>query len=138
MLSRLRSLILDPPGLRFGSCLAPKIVETCLEIPLGAPKSRSKDLFFGPGGLQERSKRPTEGQNKGTERATRAKRHPRGVQDRFGTPFGSIFEQFWRHFGAMWGAFWRTFGTHFRTVWESILKLFWGQCLIDFVIKLQL
>ena len=25
----------------------PKMAETCLEIPLGAPKSRSKDLFFG-------------------------------------------------------------------------------------------
>jgi len=86
--------ILDPPGLRFGSLLALKVVETSLGVPLGAPKSRSGDLFFGPGGLQERSKRPTEGQNKGTERATRAKRHPRGVQDRFGTPFRAILEQF--------------------------------------------
>ena len=56
--------ILDPPGDRFGSLLAPKIAETSLGIPLGAPKSRSKDLFFGPGGVQERSKRPAGGQNK--------------------------------------------------------------------------
>ena len=56
--------ILDPPGLRFGSLLAPKVAETSLGIPLGAPKSRSKDLFFGPGGVQERSKRPAGGQNK--------------------------------------------------------------------------
>ena len=56
--------ILDPPGLRFGSFLAPKIAETCLEIPLGAPKSRSGDFFFGPGGLQERSKRPAGGQKR--------------------------------------------------------------------------
>ena len=27
--------------------MAPKMVATCLEIPPGAPKSRSKDLFFG-------------------------------------------------------------------------------------------
>ena len=39
--------ILDPPGLPWGSLLAPKMVATCLEIPPGAPKSRSKDLFFG-------------------------------------------------------------------------------------------
>ena len=53
--------ILESPGLPFGSALAPKIAETSLEIPLGAPNSRSKDLFFGPGGLQERSKRPPRG-----------------------------------------------------------------------------
>ena len=39
--------ILDPPGLPWGSLLAPKMLETCLEIPPGRPKSRSKDLFFG-------------------------------------------------------------------------------------------
>ena len=27
----------------------------CLEIPVGAPKTRSGDLFFSPGALQERS-----------------------------------------------------------------------------------
>ena len=40
-------LILDPPGLPWGSLFAPKMLETCLEIPPGRPKSRSKDLFFG-------------------------------------------------------------------------------------------
>ena len=49
--------ILDPPGLRLGSLLASKVAETCLGIPLGAPKSSSGDFFFGPGGLQERSRK---------------------------------------------------------------------------------
>ena len=73
--------ILESPGLPFGSALAPKIAETSLEIPLGAPKSRSKDLFFGPGGLQERSKRPTGGENKRPEDRTIAKRSPRWLQE---------------------------------------------------------
>ena len=79
--------ILDPPGLRFGSFLAPKIAETCLEIPLGAPKSRSKDLFFGPGGLQGRSKRPPRGLQP-------AKTAPRALQE----ASGSILELFWTNF----------------------------------------
>ena len=37
--------ILNPPGLPFGSLLAPKMAETCLEIRLGPPKSGSR-LFF--------------------------------------------------------------------------------------------
>ena len=59
--------ILDPPGLSFGSALAPKIAETCLEIPLGAPKSRWKDLFSArdgskgaPRGPREASSLPTQ------------------------------------------------------------------------------
>ena len=36
-----------PFGSRFGRLLAPKMAETSLEIPLGAPKSRSPVLFFG-------------------------------------------------------------------------------------------
>ena len=37
--------ILDLLGLRFGSFLTPKMVETCLEIRLGPPKSGSRLLF---------------------------------------------------------------------------------------------
>ena len=85
--------ILDSPGLPFGSALAPKIAETCLEIPLGAPKSRSKDLFFGPGGLQERSKRPPRG-------LQAAKIAPRALQE----ALGSILEPFWNHLGSHPGA----------------------------------
>ena len=55
--------ILDPPGLPWGSRLAPKMLETCLEIPPGRPKSRSKDLFFG-------SKRQKRGFQKGTKKGT--------------------------------------------------------------------
>ena len=86
-LDRFRTLILDPPGLTFGTLLAPKIAENCLEIPLGAPKSRSRALWIGPGGLQERPRRPTGGQNKGTERATysqeASKMGPGAILDRF-------------------------------------------------------
>ena len=88
--------ILDLPGLPFWSALAPKIVETSLEIPLGAPKSRSKDLFFGPGGLQERSKRPPRGLQP-------ARTAPRALQEASGSilePFGSHSGS---HFGTIWG-----------------------------------
>ena len=56
--SRLRDPILDSRGLRFGSLLAVKMAETSLGIPLGAAKSRSRDLFSGPCAVQERSKWP--------------------------------------------------------------------------------
>ena len=39
------------------------MAETCLGIPLGAPKSRSKDLFFG-------SKTPKKGSKKGAKKGT--------------------------------------------------------------------
>ena len=39
--------ILDPPGLSFGSFLAPKMVETCLGVRLGPPKTGSRLLFIG-------------------------------------------------------------------------------------------
>ena len=45
--------ILDPPGLPWGSLLAPKMAETCLEIRLGPPKSGSRLLFR----LQEAKKK---------------------------------------------------------------------------------
>ena len=92
--SRLRDPIWDPPGLRFGSLLAPKIVENCLEIRLGAPKGRSRALWVGPEGVQERSKRPPGGKNKGIIRATMAKRLPRGLQDPSGSHFVAILEPF--------------------------------------------
>ena len=86
-LDRVRTLILDPPGFPFGTLLAPKIAESCLEIALGAPKSRSRALWIGPGGLQERPRRPTGGQNKGTVRATysqeASKMGPGAILDRF-------------------------------------------------------
>ena len=62
--SRFRISIWNPFGVRFGTLLGPKMVETCLGIPLGAPKSRSGHLFFGPGGPQERSQRLTGGQKR--------------------------------------------------------------------------
>ena len=56
-----------------------KIVENCREIRLGAPKGRSRALWIGPEGVQERSKRPPGGKIKGKIRATMAKRLPRGL-----------------------------------------------------------
>ena len=57
--------ILDPPGLPFGSLLAPKVLETCLEIPPGRPKSRSEDLFSAPRNEKEGSKKESK---KGTKK----------------------------------------------------------------------
>ena len=39
---------MDPLGLPFGSLLAPKMAETCLDFFLGAPKSRSRVFFSAP------------------------------------------------------------------------------------------
>ena len=94
--------ILDPPGLPFGSALAPKIAETSLEIPLGALKGRSKDLFFGPGGLQERSKRLPRGPQP-------ARTAPRALQE----ASGSILEPFGSHLGSYFGAILEQFGDTF-------------------------
>ena len=52
-------MILGCPRRPFGSLLAPKRAETCLEISLGAPKSRSRVFFLSwrpPGASQEASK----------------------------------------------------------------------------------
>ena len=84
--------------------MAPKIVENCLEIRLGAPKGRSRALWIGPEGVQERSKRPPGGKNKGKIRASIAKRRPRGLQDPSGGHFGAILEPFWSHLGGDLGA----------------------------------
>ena len=73
---------MDPLGALLGSLLAPKMVETslgiflgrswagpytsfldetCLDFAFGPAKGRSIYFFFGPRGLQERSKRPPRG-----------------------------------------------------------------------------
>ena len=109
-------LNLDPPGLHFGSLLAPKIAENSLPGGLGPSRSRSAIPFLGPGGVQERSKRPSGGQNKGTERATRAKRPPRGVQDRFGTHFGAILRRFWYLSGDILELLFKFFGASLALV----------------------
>ena len=90
------------PMLRFGRFLAPKIAETCLEIPLGAPKSRSKDLLFGPGGIQGRSKRPPRG-------LQAARTAPRALKK----ASGSILEQFGNDVGSHPGAILEQFGDKF-------------------------
>ena len=86
--SRLRTSIWDPFGFFFGTHLAPKIVETSLQGPLGPAKSRFRLVLFGPEGFQERSKRPPRD-------LQAAKTAPRGLQE---AP-GSILEPFWNHFG---------------------------------------
>ena len=54
----LLSSIWHPLGSLLGSLFAPKMAENSLGFPFGAAKSRPRVLFFGPGALQERSKRP--------------------------------------------------------------------------------
>ena len=80
--------------------MAPRQAETGLLGGLGPSKSRFQLVFFCPGGLQERSKRPTGGENKGKIRTPIAKRPPRALQDALGSHFGAIFEPFGCHFGA--------------------------------------
>ena len=60
-LDRFRTSFLDPPGLLLGGYLAPRQAKNGLLGGLGPSKSRSPITFLGPGGVQERSKRPTGG-----------------------------------------------------------------------------
>ena len=106
--SRLRDPILDPPGLRFGSFGAPKIAETSLEIPLGALKGRSKDLFSRPGGLQERFRRAL-----GAEVARRSLR-------------GRFLETFWLPKRCFLWLF-------FELPWHGVFRLHLDSFLFDFL-----
>ena len=84
----------------------PRQAETGLLGGLGPSKSRFQLVFFGPGGVQERSKRPTGGENKGPRKRTIAKRPPRGFQDQFGSQLGRILEPSGDdldNFGTSWG-----------------------------------
>ena len=105
-LESLLDLVLAPFGHPFWSLLATKMAETCLEIPLGTPKSRSRDVFFGPGGLQERSKRLPRG-------IQAAKTAPRALQE---AP-GSILELYWISFGLILVLI----CSKFETFWELFL-----------------
>ena len=86
----LRDPILDPPGLRFGSLLALKMAETSLGSPLGAAKSRSRGLFFGPRAVQERSKRSPRPLQEASMRPRRSKKAPRGLWRPILTPVGPL------------------------------------------------
>ena len=89
-LSRLRDPIWDSPGLCFGSLLAPKMAENCLGIRLGAAKSRSRGLFFGPRAVQERSKRSPRTLQEASMRPRRSKKGPRGLWGSIFTPPGPL------------------------------------------------
>ena len=62
---------------------------------------------FRPGGLQERSKRPTGAENKRPEDRIIAKRLPRSLQEGFKTHFGAILGRILEpsrdEFGTIWG-----------------------------------
>ena len=77
--SRLLDSILDRLGLLFGSLLALKMAETSLGNPLGAAKSRSRGLFFGPRAVQERSKRSPRPLQEASMRPRRSKKGPRDL-----------------------------------------------------------
>ena len=64
--------------------------ETCLESFLGAAKSRSRVLFSGSGGLQERSRS-----------SPRGLRGPKPLQEPSKRPPGGHLEPFWSRFGAI-------------------------------------
>ena len=98
---------MDPPGLRFGSLLDLKIGESSLGIPLGAPGSRTGDLFFGPGALEERSKRLPRGLQETSRLPRELQELSKRLRDRFWSDFGGIWgailEPFWKHFGTSLG-----------------------------------
>ena len=85
---RLLDSILDPLGLLFGSLMAPNLAETALIIHLGAAKSRSRRLFFGPRAAQERSERPPRPLHEAFKR-------PRGSERPPGSYLGPILPPCW-------------------------------------------
>ena len=81
---------LDPPGLHVGSLLSLKMAETSLGNPLGAAKSRSRGLFFGPRAVQERSKRSPRPLQEASMRPRRSKKGPRGLWGPIFTPLKAL------------------------------------------------
>ena len=78
---------MDPLGLPFGSLLAPKMAETSLGIPLGAAKSRSRLVFFGPRAVQERSKRSPRPLQEASMSPRRSRKAPRSLWRQILTPW---------------------------------------------------
>ena len=97
--------ILDPPGLPLGSLLAPKMAETCVGIPLGAAKSRSRLLFSAPSATQEASKSapisPWKTHLGRPSLFKSSKRPPRGLQEASRAHLAAMLVPFWSHFGAI-------------------------------------
>ena len=103
--------ILDPPGLPFGSLLAPKMAETSLGIPLGPARSHSRLLFFGLQAPQERSKSPSRPLQEASRSPRCSKRPP-------GSHLAPNFLQFWSHLS--WKTeLWKLFGLPPAALWES-------------------
>ena len=70
------------------------LAKTCLESRSRPAKGRSRAFLFGPGGLQERSKRPTGGQKKVSERATYSQEASGRVPGAIWVDFKAILKQF--------------------------------------------
>ena len=89
--SRFQDPFWDPPGLRFGSLLAPQMAETSLGIRLGSAKRPSRALCFVLGAFQERSKRPSGALQD-------ASRRPRGENCDSRPRLEPILDPFWTSF----------------------------------------
>ena len=99
--SRPLDWILEPLGLPFGSFLAPKMAETCLGIPLGAAKSRSRLLFSAPRAPQEASKSLPLA-NGSLHLADQAcLRASRDLQHASKRPPEPIWQPYWYHLGSI-------------------------------------
>ena len=88
-----RRVLLRPPLLFLAHPGPPKSMSG-LQIPLGPAKSRPRALFFGPGGLQERSK--SEKEAFGGQHAPNMKSEESTVKYRSGGLLGSLLGPFWR------------------------------------------
>ena len=75
-------------GTLLGAHLAPRHAETDLLGGLGPSKSRFQLLFWGPRGVQERSKRLPRGQRRPEQISRPPKSAPRSIWDQFGNHFG--------------------------------------------------
>ena len=98
---------LDPSWAPFWEGIwPPGMLKPVSSAASGRPRAVPQLLFWGPGGFQERSKRPTGGKNKGPQERTIAKRPPRGFPDPLWSHLGRILEPSrddFDNFGTSWG-----------------------------------
>ena len=98
---------LDPSRAPFWEVIwPPDMLKPVSSAASGRPRAVPQLLFWGPGGVQERSKRPTGGKNKGPQERTIAKRPPRGFPDPLWSHLGRILEPSrddFDNFGTSWG-----------------------------------
>ena len=86
----------------WGAFWPPRWLKPLLDFLLERPRAVQEYFFFGPGALQERSKRPPRGFQE-------ASRRPRGSKRPPGSHFGPIWTPFWTPFGRILELIWNVF-----------------------------